>query len=1573
MAEKDIRLVIKAKNEATKAIESVSDALKDLVSQNSKTTKSAKEADSVLGKLGDEFKRLSAEISGLSALNKVAAELDRAAAALGKLEQEAKSASDDLERVTQESKQAAEESSRLRAQSEELAKSQEAQAEAVKKARKEMRAANKELASVQRALDRVNERAARHASKSAWSNAAASAQAILEGELATARAAADAAQATYEKLNAEYLKTKSTLASVNTELQNATKHEAALRTETERLARAAQKTADALQKGRTELAEIQRIASDTAAKLGNVSINQEKIAEATQKANEALQRAATLQAAMARFSTGGGGFADPRTAEAIRKQRAEVEKAREAYEVLNAEVRRLTAEIKANGGPTVQQAQALREVSAAAREARFELQRQLDTLRRMPGSLHSLGGIRGIFQAIYGESRKAMSLTQRLRGEVLSLSTAYFGLYGAINHISGVIGAYQKLEAAQNRIGVVLGQNQSAVNTELQWLERQASRLGIEFGILADEYSKFAVAAQAANWASESTRKVFLAVAEAARVNKASTEQMSGIFLALQQMISKGKVSSEELRRQLGDRLAGAFNIFADALGLSASQLDELMQKGEVLASETNLLAFADELNRRFGPQLADSLRSTTALMGQFSNEIYQARLRVGEGGFIKAFNEALEEMIGYFRSREGRDFFLSLGSALGSVTRAVTFLIRNVEALFEIFKLLVAFKITQWLVKLSGGVDAFNAKIIRARDSLIVFGSSLNATKTAAAALLGSVLTLGRALSRLFPAAALTALAYGIEFAIGKLVGGVDEATRAVDEHKRLMEEILTAYDKAVDKSRDWVKSVKNVTLIDVERNFAEQLRAFEEARDNLRKKLSSNALGGLSGLLFDDADVRKVRALVDSFDSKKIDEFIRKVQRLNAEVTSLDAKKMLQEIYDLAKAYKESGERVGEAAVLAEQYGSKLEEVGRVIDETGKTLDDLTRAAQGNREGFSSASGSVEVYQAALEKLKGFVKETADEMKRMKELAEIDAEYVKAVEAIGNQRGWRAKLAELGSARARAIDAVNARYYESDYRKMRATPQGEQMERIVANAVRIAEELRISAKDLLTVISYETGGTFDPWKVGPTTKWGQHIGLIQMGEPQRAKYGYTRDASIEKLFNAIRDYLKDAGVTAGTNLLDLYSAVNAGRVGRHNASDAAAGGAPGTVRDKVFGQMDRHADRADAILKAYDDIVDRAKEHSQELRKQAEEREKASEATKKQIADNEFEISQQRLKLEGKEKEAFIEDHIRKAREKNPFITEQELGLIRQQAEELWNLNNALSEEEKKKKAIEEVQNRITQLEEKRSSLEQLRALQAERGDIEAMQRTDAAIERVNQQLLVAIQKAREFWQAMGGPDAEIALTNLAALELRVQRAGQKAVISGAQITEMMASGITNAFDRFAQAIANGEKAIVALRDAFLQFAADFLIEIGKMIVRVALLKMLQGIGGFLSGGINSLFGFFHTGGVVGSTRGSKRAVSPLWFANAMAYHTGGIAGLKPDEVPAILKVGEEVLTENDPRHRANGGTVAQPPVVKVVNAFDSGDVVSQGLSTAVGEQAFINLVRANRSTLREALGVA
>jgi hypothetical protein len=139
------------------------------------------------------------------------------------------------------------------------------------------------------------------------------------------------------------------------------------------------------------------------------------------------------------------------------------------------------------------------------------------------------------------------------------------------------------------------------------------------------------------------------------------------------------------------------------------------------------------------------------------------------------------------------------------------------------------------------------------------------------------------------------------------------------------------------------------------------------------------------------------------------------------------------------------------------------------------------------------------------------------------------------------------------------------------------------------IAQGIReAAAALGMPPQWLATYISYETAGTFDPVKKGPTTKWGLHKGLIQFGEPQAMQYGVDWSNPVGSQLGAngaVVKYFKDRGWKPGMSFTDGYSIINAGGPGRHSASDEKAGGAPGTVADKVAG-MQPHYEKATAFL---------------------------------------------------------------------------------------------------------------------------------------------------------------------------------------------------------------------------------------------------------------------------------------------------------------------------------------------------------------------------------------------------
>lgn len=237
----------------------------------------------------------------------------------------------------------------------------------------------------------------------------------------------------------------------------------------------------------------------------------------------------------------------------------------------------------------------------------------------------------------------------------------------------------------------------------------------------------------------------------------------------------------------------------------------------------------------------------------------------------------------------------------------------------------------------------------------------------------------------------------------------------------------------------------------------------------------------------------------------------------------------------------------------------------------------------------------------------------ETPETLKRKRAMAEALSQgrapknVGEGLTEIGNAIGYRMALAELASGEAAGQQKASAAMSPilsafgggtSAFPPAPAAPAGNAAPvsytpdgSLAGKIAETASALGIDPIDLGTAISYETAGTFDPTKKGPTTQWGQHKGLIQFGEPQAKKYGVDWNDPVGSQLGpdgAVAKYLRDTGVKPGMGMMDIYSAINAGGVGRYNRSDANNGGAPGTVADKVNRQMAGHRAKAEAMMKA-------------------------------------------------------------------------------------------------------------------------------------------------------------------------------------------------------------------------------------------------------------------------------------------------------------------------------------------------------------------------------------------------
>lgn len=193
--------------------------------------------------------------------------------------------------------------------------------------------------------------------------------------------------------------------------------------------------------------------------------------------------------------------------------------------------------------------------------------------------------------------------------------------------VGGFVSAYALLELSQKTIEAgVKRQSAQLASTAIFGADTQQARMfaasfahqiGQNYTDTMKQYSNFAAGAQP-TLGFQGTQEFYKNAAMFARIRGATDEDLKGIMVAFQQMASKGKVQAEELRGQLGDRLAGAVQLFADAIGKTPQELDKMMQDGKLLAQDVlpKVSEKMAELVKQAGGMNAVSKQTATS-MGQ--------------------------------------------------------------------------------------------------------------------------------------------------------------------------------------------------------------------------------------------------------------------------------------------------------------------------------------------------------------------------------------------------------------------------------------------------------------------------------------------------------------------------------------------------------------------------------------------------------------------------------------------------------------------------------------------------------------------------------------------------------------------------------------------------------------------------------------------------------------------------------------------------------------------------------------------------------------------------------------------
>jgi tape measure domain-containing protein len=225
-------------------------------------------------------------------------------------------------------------------------------------------------------------------------------------------------------------------------------------------------------------------------------------------------------------------------------------------------------------------------------------------------------------------ANSGMGQMSGMLGKIGPLLAATFSATAIIAFGKEVINTTAKFEQMQKAIDFASGSAEKGAEN-MQFLRDISAKLGLDLTATAEGYKTFAAASILAGQSNKETNRQFEAVSKAVAAMGLSAEDSKGVLLALGQVMSKGTVSAEELRGQIGERLPGAFNLAAKAMGVSTMELGKMMQKGEVASTEF-LPKFATELEKTFGPAAAKNLGTLTASQNKFNSAIDNLILSIG-------------------------------------------------------------------------------------------------------------------------------------------------------------------------------------------------------------------------------------------------------------------------------------------------------------------------------------------------------------------------------------------------------------------------------------------------------------------------------------------------------------------------------------------------------------------------------------------------------------------------------------------------------------------------------------------------------------------------------------------------------------------------------------------------------------------------------------------------------------------------------------------------------------------------------------------------------------------------------
>lgn len=279
--------------------------------------------------------------------------------------------------------------------------------------------------------------------------------------------------------------------------------------------------------------------------------------------------------------------------------------------------------------------------------------------------------------------QKGINIAKR---EMLGLKSAFsnfaasmgagLGIYQIVSQISSVTKELSSAKAVLSNVS----DSQTAYNDSIQFATKLAKDYSQDMVSLIAQLGQFQAACKGSGLALDDVNNIYASIVKSATYFHLSSQQTEQALLAVQQMMSKGKISAQELRLQLGNVMPGVFQKMADAVGVSTAELDKMMAAGQLISKDV-LPKFAAELDKMTAGKI--DLNSLQLQINDLKNAFAEL---VNSGGFEVVFSKVVKiatNAINFIKNNvKGIGEFIGsylIGNVIGRLIRTITALSRLV------------------------------------------------------------------------------------------------------------------------------------------------------------------------------------------------------------------------------------------------------------------------------------------------------------------------------------------------------------------------------------------------------------------------------------------------------------------------------------------------------------------------------------------------------------------------------------------------------------------------------------------------------------------------------------------------------------------------------------------------------------------------------------------------------------------------------------------------------------------------------------------------------------------------------